>query len=399
MKLLYISALSSERLIDDIYQKSKTNPGFAVQKFSRLLVKGLIANGVDVVAISNPGITSGIDSRKWINLGQECENGITYKYAPFINVPIIKHLCVFAYVFFYVLVWGITDRSGKAIVCDVLSISACMAALWASKLLGLCSVGVVTDLYGLSAQNSTATGISGKMVGISSWLNKKYISGFSKYVLLTEAMNDIVNPFNRPHVVMEALCDSAVTDEEIKQAIKNRPKTVIYAGGLYAKYGIKMLVDAFVSLERSDAELRIYGSGSYVPELKEVARKHSGVKFMGVAPNNEVLKAEVEATLLVNPRFSTEEFTKYSFPSKNIEYMSTATPLLTTNLPGMPKDYHPHVFLFKDETVEGYASSIKSILDMDEADLKEKGAKAREFVLQNKNYITQSKKVISLIYS
>ena len=58
MKLLYISALSSSRLINEIYKISGKNPGFAVQKFSRLLVKGLTANGADVVALSNPPVTA-----------------------------------------------------------------------------------------------------------------------------------------------------------------------------------------------------------------------------------------------------------------------------------------------------------------------------------------------------
>ena len=64
--------------------------------------------------------------------------------------------------------------------------------------------------------------------------------------------------------------------------------------------------------------------------IKEMARKQ------GVAE-------ELKATLLVNPRPTTEEFTIYSFPSKNMEYMASGTPLLTTKLPGMPEEYHQYV--------------------------------------------------------
>ena len=40
--ILYLSALASEKRINKEYKKSGSNPGFAVQKFSRLLVKGLL---------------------------------------------------------------------------------------------------------------------------------------------------------------------------------------------------------------------------------------------------------------------------------------------------------------------------------------------------------------------
>lgn len=71
---MYISALSSSRLINEIYKISGKNPGFAVQKFSRLLVKGLTANGADVVALSNPPIRVG-DKRR-VSLDSETEEGV-----------------------------------------------------------------------------------------------------------------------------------------------------------------------------------------------------------------------------------------------------------------------------------------------------------------------------------
>lgn len=53
-------------------------------------------------------------------------------------------------------------------------------------------------------------------------------------------------------------------------------------------------------------------------------------KYFRVVPNQAVAEEELKATLLVNLRPSNEEFTKYSFPSKNMEYMVLGTPTLTT---------------------------------------------------------------------
>ena len=118
---------------------------------------------------------------------------------------------------------------------------------------------------------------------------------------------------------------------------------------------------------------------------------------MGVVPNSEIIKAELNASLLVNPRPTHEEFTKYSFPSKNIEYMASGTPLLTTKLPGMPEEYYPYVFLIDDETTEGYFHALAEALNKTDDELFEYGAKAKSFVLDKKNNRKQARRVIELI--
>lgn len=390
MKLLYISALSSNRLISEIYKKSGKNPGFAIQKFSRLLVKGLMAHGADVVALSNPPATE--DSRK-VSYGKETEEDVHYKYIPYLNVVLLKHLCLFAYAFVYVLLWGCRHRREKAIVCDVLSISICMGTLLASKINRVRSVGVVTDIYGLMVGNAKVSWI----VKFAAYLNHCYVSSFDRYVLLTSQMNERVNPKGKPHIVMEALCDLSMAEQDVQNEEKATPRTVIYAGGIQERYGLKMLAEAFVKADIPDARLVYYGSGPYVEEYKKLCAVHPNLEYRGVAPNEEIVAEELKATLLVNPRPTTEEFTKYSFPSKNMEYMASGTPLLATKLPGMPEDYYPHVYLFEEESVQGYVNALKKVLSLPADTLYAKGVQAKRFVLQNKNYVAQAQRVLGLL--
>jgi len=78
----------------------------------------------------------------------------------------------------------------------------------------------------------------------------------------------------------------------------------------------------------------------------------------------------------------------------------SGTPVLTTILPGMPKEYHEHVFLFdQDETVEGYSKVIKRVLSMPEEELKLKGEQARQWVLNNKNNNIQAERIKAFINS
>lgn len=389
--ILYVSALASEARINNEYKHTGRNPGFAVQKFSRLLVKGMLTNGADVLALSNPANASG--NKEYVHSSKETENGITYKYVPYFNLPFLKHICLFFYSFFYVLFWGIRNKNDKSIVCDVLTVSICLGALLASKINCVKSIAVVTDLYDLMQ------GVDKKsfIIRMAGKINGWYSRSFDKYILLTEQMNAVVNPKGRPHMVMEALCDSSIVNDNIYTVEKVHPRTVIYAGGIHEIYGLKMLAEGFLKAGVEDAKLVCYGQGPYVDELRKLCEQHSNIEYRGVVTNDIVVLEEQKATLLVNPRFTTEEFTKYSFPSKNMEYMASGTPLLTTKLPGMPGEYYPYVFLFQEETVDGYADAIRKVLSYSEWELRSFGYKASQFVLLNKNNVQQGMRVLNFI--
>lgn len=223
------------------------------------------------------------------------------------------------------------------------------------------------------------------------------MSSFDLYVLLTSQMNELVNPNMKPHIVMEALCDLSMANTDVRQEEKSSPRTVIYAGGVHERYGLKMLAEAFVQANISDTRLVYYGSGPYVEEYIKLCAANPNLEYRGVAPNDEIVAEEMKATLLVNPRPTTEEFTKYSFPSKNMEYMASGTPLLTTNLPGMPEEYHQYVYLFEEESVQGYADALRKVLSLPADIIYAKGGQAKMFVLQDKNYLVQAQRVLGLL--
>ena len=400
MKILYISSLSSKNLIDDIYRSTAVNPGFAIQKFSRLIVRGLVNNSIECRTLTNPPITSKYTKKIWIQRNAEMEDGVDYDYIPFVNIPIIKHLFVCLYTFIHVLRWKYKDKTQRIIVCDVLNVSACLGALLASKITRMQSVAIVTDLYGLMVNDnrSVLRRIISKCAHI---VHDWYVSSFDKYVLLTEQMNDKVNTRHKPYLVMEALCDIAVENTKVHDISKSKdfPRTIIYAGGLYEEYGLAKLVESFIHANIQDAKLVLYGDGPYVKKLKKICEKYNNIEYRGVKPNSVVVDDELRATLLVNPRPTTEEFTKYSFPSKNMEYMVSGTPLLTTKLPGMPKDYYPYVYMIEDESIGGYAKALTDVLSKNADELIRFGLKAKNFVLENKNYIIQTQRIIKLIQS
>ena len=176
-------------------------------------------------------------------------------------------------------------------------------------------------------------------------------------------------------------------------------KIIIYAGSIKKLYGIQNLVEGFIKADIKDAELHIYGDGDYREELEKICNDIPSVKYKGIKPNSEIVYEEQRAALLVNPRPTAPEYTKYSFPSKNMEYMASGTPIMTTKLPGMPSEYYSYVYTIEDETADGVAKALSAFF----AEIKEtrylNGKRARDFVFENKSNTVQANKIIDFLYN
>lgn len=59
--------------------------------------------------------------------------------------------------------------------------------------------------------------------------------------------------------MVEAIADSTLFDS-LPDVKKAEPRTVMYAGALYRKYGVDMIVSAFEKT-KNDCELQLFGSG------------------------------------------------------------------------------------------------------------------------------------------
>ncbi|MBO0592814.1 glycosyltransferase [Cellulophaga sp. E16_2] len=397
-KILYVSSLCSEKVLNYLFESSKNKPEQAVQKFHRLLTTGLALhkNKCSVEVLSSlPIVPSNHDKKIW-NLKKEESDNITFTYIPLLNIKFIKNIGVFFYTFFKIIFWSISNRNeDKVIICDVLNVSIASASLLASKFSSVKIVTIVTDLPGLMITNIKKKNsiLKSLYTKIASYVLHK----FDGYILLTVQMNEIVNPYNKPYMIMEGLVDINMKGAVNNLENKNEVKTVIYAGGLYKKYGVGNLINAFQKISNPNIKLYLYGSGEMVPEIQNITKSDYRIIYKGMVPNNEVVKEQLRSTLLINPRPSTEEFTKYSFPSKNMEYMVSGTPMITTKLKGMPDEYLEYVYVFEDESVEGMNKTLLQILSKDKDELHNYGLKAKNFVLNKKNNIIQSDRILDFI--
>lgn len=382
MHILYAVTTCSDQTYRRLFANVAVKPAFQSQKYHRLLIEGLTTKAkVDVIA--NPPVNAQVLDQAFVPLPDETEGGAHYRYIPAIRNPVLKSICVGVGTFAQVLVMGGKDT---AVIVDGLNRVTALSAMLAAKLRGRECVAIVTDLPDM---------LSGSR--FSKRLANFVIRNCTSYVFLTQAMNDCLNPAGKPYVILEGHSDITMAEKIPSTERKAKPRICFYAGGVSKQYGLENLVQGFQKANIPNAQLHIYGPGDYVDELKEIARDDQRVIYGGMLLNSEIVDKEMEATLLVNPRPTQEAFVRYSFPSKTMEYMASGTPVLTTVLPGMPKEYYPYVYFIQDETPEGIAQALTNVMTCSDEELFHKGMEGRNFVLSQKNNVVQSEKIVNML--
>ena len=225
---------------------------------------------------------------------------------------------------------------------------------------------------------------------------KKIYKKTDGYIFLSEPMNELINKKNKPYCVIEGISDTKTLSKNKKNEKTNK-KIYMYAGALKKEYGLEILVKGFNMHKEKNAELWICGLGAYAEEINKISKKDKRIKYLGLKTNNEVIELERKANVLINPRPSHQGFTKYSFPSKIMEYMSTGTAVLTTKLPTIPKEYEKHLLFIEEESKEGMCKEFDKIANMSNEQINKQGQDAQEFMRKNKTEIIQSRKILNLL--
>ena len=114
------------------------------------------------------------------------------------------------------------------------------------------------------------------------------------------------------------------------------------------KFGIKELVDSFMRIEDSDFRLILCGDGDARDYVEEKSKIDNRIEYKGMVSAEKAREFVGTADVLVNPRPNDEEYTKYSFPSKNIEYLMTGKPVVAHLLDGMPSFYENFLYVIPD---------------------------------------------------
>ncbi|AZQ76773.1 glycosyltransferase [Flaviflexus ciconiae] len=162
---------------------------------------------------------------------------------------------------------------------------------------------------------------------------------------------------------------------------------------------MESLLEAFSLIPDPNALLILCGVGDAESTIQRYSDIDHRIRFLGQIPRDEVMELQSRATVLVNPRTNNSEYTKYSFPSKLMEYLSAGVPVVAHELPGVPVEYANYIFYTKEQTPAGLADKLIEVCSMDPAIRRRRAEAARTWVQTQKDPYTQTERILKLMAS
>lgn len=364
MSVLFIGGVFADVNQAEIIENTKGYAEFSANIFQQKLINGFLQNNCDIDVISAPFISSYPNRyKKMFFKGFEKEQ-TDYKYVNFNNV------------------WGWRNFSRAAALkkeikrlykngkkYDLVVVYSAHqpfldAAVYAKKLFGAKINFVVPDLPQYMNLDANKTKIYDLLKKVDIKRMNKCIKYVDSFVVLTEGMKDMLSVGDRPCFVAEGIIAEAPAKD--KQQNVNEIKTIAYAGKMNDAFGLRDLTDAFTKLSGENYRLVLCGDGDSREYVKEKAKLDKRIDYKGqVAPDvaKEIMN---NASVLVNPRPNDSEYTKYSFPSKNIEYLQSGKPVVCYLLDGMPKIYAD--FIYEIKSKDTLSKTLEAALTADNSE-------------------------------
>ena len=114
-----------------------------------------------------------------------------------------------------------------------------------------------------------------------------------------------------------------------------------------------------------DYKLQLCGAGDAVDYIVACSKKDPRITYLGqVSP--EVSRGYINSSdVLVNPRQNNEEYTKYSFPSKNIDYLMSGKPVVAYMLDGIPHKYREFFVVPDSDSTEDLSAALERAFKSD----------------------------------
>lgn len=346
MKVLIICGGFAEKNQSEVIENTKGYAEFSANIFQQKLIKGFKDNNIDIEILSAPFIGSYPNRYKKMYFRGFKEKQIDYTYVNFCNIWGYRNFSRAAAL--KKEIKRITLKENKRF--DLILVYSAHepfleASVYAKKLLPYAKICfVVPDLpqYMNLDTNKTKAYEFFKKIDIKRM--DTLIKHVDSFVLLTEPMKDVLHIGDRPYTVVEGIIDKTPSKQASPDINSSEYKSIVYTGKLNTAFGIKDLVDSFMNIPDENYRLILCGDGDAKSYVAEMAEKDKRIDYRGQVTPETAKKITAQASVLVNPRPNDGDYTKYSFPSKNIEYLMTGKPVVAYMLDGMPEIYSEFIF-------------------------------------------------------
>ena len=344
-KIFYLTTAQSTQEFERLLPKWRVSPNLSNQNFHNKLIRAL-ATAKEIDVISARPINSHFFIPRLFKKTVK-DNNITWKY---ISVSVDK---IDKKLFFYRRIRTAIGEIKKddVIVVDTLNLSLLKAAMKFAKANEVKIIGICTD----NPLNISYTSQKYK----ENLLNLgRQLDGF---ICLTTKLNDLYNPNSKPFVIIDG-----VTEPTERKEIKNKINGpyIIFGGSLMYEYGIKNLINAFISLGREDLKLVICGHHEQ-KNFKSYIKHFKNIIYLGALTYSEINELEKDAILAVNPRPINDDIDLYSFPSKTLEYLANGVLTISVKSPLLENKYEDCLIWAESGEAADLKAAIEKALSLD----------------------------------
>lgn len=355
------------------------------------ILKGLYAINSNIEVVSSfPYKMFNTKGKLFVPGGEKLIFGsIKARFIPYINILIMKQILISIGNILSLVRWSLNKKGKKVLIVYNTISYISLPVIIIGKLFKCKTVCVVADLPIKNVNKNI-------IHRLEDWIQIKLIGKFDGLVPLTEKTPKDFAP-KTPYIVVEAGFDNKKVLNNKSYTRLGEIKKVVFTGTLNSLSGIELLLEAFGGISNDDIELHFFGSGEREKIIAQYVNQDRRIVYHGSVSNEEVLLIQQNADLLVSPRLSDSFTTKYTFPSKILEYIISGTPVLANRLQGIPSEYENLINYTQDESPDGWRKAIMEILGDDSGYYIKKAEQAKQSVLTSKSWSFQAKRIYKFI--
>lgn len=396
MKVLFLGGVFDDSHNKEIISKTRTYVEYAANNFQKKIIYGLRSLNVPLEVVSIPFLgayPTAYSDMYFSGFQNMNDDNSGYKYYAFNNIYGYRNISRFRAAKRGLRDFISVDDEKKLIIVYTPHTPFIQAANWAKRKdprIKICMV--VPDLPQYMDLSESLSPIYKFLKSIDLKQFAKENKTVDSYILLTEQMADALNVGDRPYRVVEGIYEATNGVSNKRVGIK----TIVYTGKLNLAFGATNLVKAFHSIQNANIRLVICGSGEAKNEIAQIAAKDSRIDFKGQVTSDEARKCILDGDILVNPRPNDSIYTKYSFPSKIIDYLATGNPVIAFELDGMPKIYKDFIYYIPENNIESIAKTIQRVINADPKEIQVRTNKALQYINYKLSREEVAKSIINL---
>lgn len=344
----------------DYLKNWKVSPNLSNQNFHNKMVHAF-SMFCDVDVICNRSINKNYSEKK-LPAQIVKENDIYWKYLYTTRNKIAK--------FFHLWkrIKKITMFDQQATVVDTLNMSLLKMALKIRRKHNIKIVGICTD----------------NPVNIS-YTSKRYRKKLLRlgrkldsYIVLTEKINELYNPKNKPFIQIDGISDPLEsTSERLVEG-----SYIYFGGSLMKEYGVYNLIEAFKQLNRDDIKLILCGHHVNKKTLQPAIKDYINIEYLGSVDYFNNLALEKYALFTVNPRPQNKKIDLYSVPSKTLEFLANGCLTIAVDNPLLKVHYKDFIIWSKSSEPVDLKEAMEKALSLSEEEKNNLVKQGRDAVME-----------------